>query len=70
MDFLIVRTKQVPTTPQLANILSKSGYFTKHKDITVRSGPDARGPLSSRVAEWSVNTDKAEKRGWLKPEQD
>ena len=68
MDFLIVRTKQVPTTPQLANILCKSGYFIKEADITVRRGPDNRGPKSSRVAEWSVNTDKAMERGWLKPE--
>lgn len=64
MDFLCTRTKQVPTTPQLANILSKSGYFVKEGNITITR----RHRCSKRVGLWSVNTTRAVERGWLEPE--
>ena len=66
MDYLITRTRQVPTTPQLANLLCKSGYFIQHKPVAGKSLVGS----GMMISLWSVNVEKAIARGWLEPKGD
>ena len=61
LDSMNKRWKRVPTRNEMANIVSKSGYF--HKVETVKQ--EYASSVSGQVSLWAMKSEEAYKRGWL-----
>ena len=61
LDGMGRRWKRVPTRNEMANIVSKSGYFLK-VDIVKQ---EYASSMTGQVSLWTMKSEEAYKRGWL-----
>ncbi|MBP04739.1 MAG: hypothetical protein CMA72_08165 [Euryarchaeota archaeon] len=61
LDEMGQRWKRIPTRNEMANIVSKSGYFEKCALVKQEYASTHRGEVSL----WNMKTEEAYVRGWL-----